>query len=106
MSLLNLVSWKCVSVESGFSVNEQLLKENMMEISLIAQHVVYEGIMADGGILNVDINESMMQYVKKQFSMYGIALEKGRENQNEIEKKRAARKRLCRYQTSTTGQKK
>ena len=50
--------------------------------------------MADHGILTIDINDSMMQYVKKLRSIYDIALEKGRENQNEIEKKRAARKRL------------
>ena len=49
-------------VESGFSINEQLLQENMREITVIAQRIVYEGIMAEGGILSVDINDSMMRF--------------------------------------------
>ena len=45
-------------VESGFSINKQILQENMKDLTIIAQRHVYEGIIA-GGISKVDINSSM-----------------------------------------------
>ena len=74
-------------VESGFSINEQLLHENEREITVIAQRIVYEGI------LSVDINDSMMRYVNKSHSLYIQELEKNKKHQTEAEKKRVARKR-------------
>ena len=42
----------------------------------------------------MDINSSMMSYVKKSHSVYMLELEKNKKHQTEVEKKRAARKRL------------
>ena len=38
-------------VESGFSINEQILQENMKELTIIAQRHVYEGIIAKVGLV-------------------------------------------------------
>ena len=65
----------------------------MKELTIIAQRHVYEGIIS-GGISKVDINSSMMSYVKKSHSVYMLELEKNKKHQTEVEKKRAARKRL------------
>ena len=52
------------SVESGFSVNQSMLVENLQEESLIAQRQVYDGQQSLGGLksLNngsIDITKSM-----------------------------------------------
>ena len=53
-------------VESGFSINEQILQENMKELTIIAQRHVYEGIIAEGGISKVDINSIMCVYAREE----------------------------------------
>ena len=82
-------------VESGFSINEQILQENMKELTIIAQRHVYEGIIAGGGISKVDINSSMMSYVKKSHSVYMLELEKNKKHQTEVEKKSCSKKTKC-----------
>ena len=57
-------------VEAGFSVNEQILQENMHDSSIIAQRIVYEGIMEDGGILNIEISDEMIKYVQQSHKKY------------------------------------
>lgn len=44
------------SVESGFSVNEDLLVENLQESSLINQRIVYDAIKFHDGPSNVKID--------------------------------------------------
>ena len=46
-----------VCVESGFSINKEILEVNMKEDSVVAQRFVYEGIAKGGGVFNVDINK-------------------------------------------------
>ena len=61
--------------------------------------------MAEGGILSVDINNSMMRYVNKSHSLYIQELEKNKKHQTEAEKKWVARKRLMLTQKPPTGEK-
>ena len=51
------------SVESGFSINGEMLVENLCGDSLIAQHQVYDAVLAAGGITAVKVDKSMLQYV-------------------------------------------
>ena len=50
-------------VESGFSVNDQ-------GKSVVAQRIVYEGIMNDGGVLKADINSKMLNFVGRSRAVY------------------------------------
>ena len=63
-------------VESGFSISGDVLVTNMQEESVVAQRQVYDGIHAAGGLLNVDINASLMSYVRSSHSAYDDALKK------------------------------
>ncbi len=58
--MLLVLSHGQATVESGFSVNEDMLVENLKEHSLIAQRIVYDSIKQVGGALGVDIDKDMM----------------------------------------------
>ena len=57
-------------VESEFSANEEMLVENMSEGSLIAQRMVFKGVMNGGDISNVDVNRKMLKLVNNPHSEY------------------------------------
>ena len=52
-------------VQSGFSVNTDMLVENLKEESLVAQRRVYDSIVASGGVLNVNITSGMLTYSRQ-----------------------------------------
>ena len=60
-------------VESGFSASGfqgfQLV-ENMSEGSLVARRMVFDGVMNEGGIFNVDVNRKMLKFVNNAHSEY------------------------------------
>ena len=57
-------------VESGFSINEDLLVENMKEESLVASRLVYEGVAKEGGVSEVQIGKRMIDDVDKAHKQY------------------------------------
>ncbi len=63
------------SVESGFSINGDMLIENMHEQSLIAQRQVYDAVKTVGGILKVKIDKRMRQQARGAHSRYKAAAE-------------------------------
>ena len=52
------------AVESGFSVNGDMLVENLHEASLVAQQIVFDSISNVGGVKEVAIDKLMLQYVR------------------------------------------
>jgi hypothetical protein len=54
---LLILSHGQATVESGFSVNEKILIENMKEKSLIAQRLTCDQIYHSGGHLNVELSK-------------------------------------------------
>jgi hypothetical protein len=67
------------TVESGFSINEAVLVENMREESVIVQRVVCDAIHNAGGVLQLNINKSLQQYVRTSTSAYEDTVRKKRE---------------------------
>ena len=61
-------------VESGFSVNGDMLVENLHERSLVAQRRVYDGIKAAGGISNVNLGK-LRPFLKGASTRYQQSLE-------------------------------
>ena len=80
--------------ESGFSANEEILVENMSEGSLVAQIMVFNGIMNEGGISNVDVNRKMSKFVNNVHSEYVKQLEKQKDPQTSGEKKRVEKRKI------------
>lgn len=63
------------SVESGFSINKNLMVQNLEERSLIAQRLVYDTIKLHGGPLKVPITKEVETCVKFARQRYRTALE-------------------------------
>lgn len=61
-------------VEGGFSINKQLLIENLHEKSLIAQRIIYDNIIAAGGVLEVNITYKMIKYARESHKKYKEAM--------------------------------
>ena len=48
----------------------------MSKGSLVAQRVVFDGVMNEGGISNIDVNRKMLKFVNNAHSKYVEQLEK------------------------------
>ena len=70
-----LLSHGQTSVERGFSVNKEIMLENMLEHTLKAQQTISDHIKSVGGALNVRITKELVcicLYVKaKVFCIFG-----------------------------------
>ena len=73
---LVILSLGNAGVESGFSANEEIVVENMSEGSLVAQRLVFDDVMNEGGISNVDVNRNKLKFVNNAHSEYVKQLEK------------------------------
>jgi len=51
------------SVESGFSVNNDILVDNLHEESLDARRIMYDTIQTAAGMFKVEISKTLQQYV-------------------------------------------
>jgi hypothetical protein len=92
---LLILSHGNASVESGFSINTQMLVENMHEESLVGQRQVFDAVKAAGGILSVEIAKRMLQYVRLARSRYHEALEKKKAEKANEKRKCDANKRAA-----------
>ena len=76
VKLVMILSHGNACVESRFSANEEILVENMSEGSLVAQRMVFDGVMNEGGISNFDVDRKMLKFVNNVHSEYVKQLEK------------------------------
>jgi len=83
------------NVESGFSVNGGILVENLHEESLIAQRQVYDAVLACGGVAAVEVDKSLLQYVRGSHFRYQECLRKKRMSIQDEEQKASDRKRAA-----------
>ena len=86
VKLVCILSHGNATVESGFSINSDVLVENLLEKSVVAQRQVYDGIHHSGGVLKVDITKSKIKSVNISYSRYQEAL-KERKKRSEAEKR-------------------
>ena len=94
VKLLMILSHGNARAESGFSANEQMLVENMSEGSLVARRMVFDCLMNEGAISNVDVNRKMLKFVNNVHSEYVKQLDKQKEQQTSGEKKRAEKRKI------------
>ena len=88
VKLMMILSYSNAHVESGFSANEEMLIETMSEGSLVAQRMVFDGVMNEGSVSNVDVNTKMVKFVINEHSEYVKQLEKQKDQQTSGEKKK------------------
>ena len=62
-------------VEAGFSVNKDILVENLHQRSLVAQRMVFHSIKRSGGVLNIDINPELLRHCRSARTRYSSYLE-------------------------------
>lgn len=55
-------------MESGFTINKQMLETNMKKLSLVAQRIVYEEVSKEGDILKMNIRKKILFDVKQSYS--------------------------------------
>lgn len=73
-------------VESGFSINKEMLVENLHEESLIGLRRVWDGVSNAGGENCVQVDQEMIKYARGAASRYKGALEQKRQNEDEDKK--------------------
>ena len=62
-------------MESGFSINENLLQINMKESSIILQRLASEGIHRGGGVAEIKVTPELQKCVKRSYRTYKAARE-------------------------------
>lgn len=82
------------SVESGFSINKDILVENLHETSLIALRTTYDSIKAIGGVTSVPITSEMIQYARLSRNRYHLALEEKNEHKEKEKRLDNEKKRM------------
>ncbi|KAE8742180.1 hypothetical protein FOCC_FOCC012266 [Frankliniella occidentalis] len=70
-------------VERGFSINKEIIVENQLDESLVAQRLVYDGVVSAGGVSSITVDKSMILSFRNARDRYGTALEKRREGERE-----------------------
>ncbi len=80
------------AVERGFSINKECLVENLQQHSLVSQRIVYDAVIAAGGILNMNIDKSMILSVRNASAKRKDALQiqKQAEVEEAFKRKRVA----------------
>ena len=58
------------SVESGFSVNGDIILPNMLAETIVAQRIVYENVRKAGGPTHVIITPEMIKMVRNAHKQY------------------------------------
>ena len=89
-----ILSYGNADVESGVSVNTDMLVEYLKEESLIAQCRVCDLIVVRGGVLNINITSGMLIYVRQSDSRYQECLKQKREKAINKDKKAKQKKGL------------
>ena len=64
VQIVLILSYNNACVESGFSVNDGIMVENMLESTVVAQHLIYEGMEMAGGVKKVEVIPEMVAKLK------------------------------------------
>ena len=83
--------------ECRFNINKAILVENLQELPLISQHIVYDHIKDSGDVIaNFVISNDLAKSFKGAYKRYAAALEAKREEEqkDKAEKKKTQKKKL------------
>jgi len=83
------------AVESGFSVNKDMLIENLEENSLLALRRVYDAVTHAEGPLGVEIDAKLLRYARGSWKRYDEALKLKRQQNKDETGQKLAEKRVA-----------
>jgi len=92
IKMICCISHGNANLERGFSVNAECLFENMREESIIARRQVYDAVLYEGGIDNLQISKALLLSARNAHSRYVEYLERHRQ-QASIAEQAALKKR-------------
>ena len=104
--LVMILSHGNAQVESGFSINGDILQENMLESTIVAQRLVYEGIRAEGGTTKVPITQEMEKMVSNAHRTFKAAREAAAKDSTEAQKRRIQKRKATTNLNSAIANKK
>ena len=81
-------------MESGFSVNDDILVESMLESMVVAQRLVFEGTESAGGVTKVEVTLKMVAKLKAAHRTMQAAKKDPDKETSETQKKRIERRKL------------
>ena len=81
-------------VESGFSINGDIILPNMLCESIVAQRIVYEAVAEAGNATKVLIDEEMITYVRDASRQNTLAEQEKQRKQTEGQKKIAEKRKI------------
>lgn len=106
IKMVLILSHGNAAVESGFSVNKELIVENMEEETIVAQRIVFDAIRVAGmDVTKVDISKKMIGCVRQSHSAYQSAQQLKKEKQS-AEQKRASEDRKRKAEIASLQQQK
>ena len=92
--LVLILSHGNAKVESGFSINNDILPENMLEESIVSQRIVYEGVHKAGSAEDVEITPEMLKAVKASHRTYKAAHEEKQKRQSDGQKRQLMKRKV------------
>ena len=96
MKLILVLSHGNAAVESGFSINEEMLVENLHEDSLVGQRIVFDAIQNAGDdVMSVNIDKRLLQFVRSARARWEEALKAKKDGCNNEKNEAAAKKRVA-----------
>lgn len=78
LKMIFIISHGNAALERGFSINKELLVENLHEQSLVGLRQVHDGVTARGGIHNVVVTKKLIHSARNAHTRYVEAQEKQR----------------------------
>jgi hypothetical protein len=93
VKLVLILSHGNATVEGGFSINGDMLVENLHEESLVAQRTVYDAVQSAGGLSSVQIDKTLLSFVRGSHARYLQALERKRQSAVEHDKQVAIKRK-------------
>ena len=81
-------------IESGFSINNDILSENMLEESIVSQRITYEGVHKAGSAEDVEITPEMFKAVKASHRTYKAAHEEKQKRQSAGQKRQLMKRKV------------
>ena len=82
------------TVESGFSVNKNILVENLHEKFLVAQRQVYDTIKHLGAVTELALNNKIRKCVQNTYKSYMEFLKREKQKSKEIDRLKLEKKRM------------
>ncbi|KAG8177628.1 hypothetical protein JTE90_019655 [Oedothorax gibbosus] len=89
--MMLIISHGNAAVERGFSINKEVLIENMREESLIGYRPVYDSINAYGGVEKVPLTNLLFD-ARQSYSRYNMELKARTQEQNKESEKKTEKK--------------